>query len=610
MPPLPTVWPRHLPRAWHLAQELVIYLALMALMWVRAVATWLHGGDFAHFNMLVESFKDFDQGNWWREGPQFHDLEPRLGGGFYHWLNMPARAFCEPVGGAHMYYALLTMLVITLWYFAAPWQRGQRIQRWVSTGAMVLLVPSFRTVCENMTVAALLAVPLYILVWRGLRSRSAGLFLAAGALLGVTIQVHLLAVSLGLAVALAVAHGRHQTLRRLAALALGPALLFGLTAVMVEARPGQGIVLTIADYIRDNFSARHFMANMFYTGLHPLALAGIPLAAWSLWRRRHDHVAAALELAWLLVAFTLVNLGLACIESGQPLPQGFDRQIHFKHAMLIPACALLAARGVSWPVGLALRRVPRLPGHGILLPALALAVIGVLLMGQGARLSRLLAGMDKEQECAFPGCASSSQDLYRMSQRIGQLGLHIHDGPVEVHGLVEEDVDALIYWRQTCRLRARPSLQRPTRHVAVSLPLRGFDARQIRGIHAHQKYWLVDGVLPSGDPERLGGGRYRFSLHPGADPGGLLLVYLVGNAPASKALTVTIGRGEREVRALAIRPSNTEPQEDYHAVSAIFDLSKLPPSPGLLSMAVSGFVPDRQPALVSLVRAPAAQRQR
>lgn len=365
--------------------------------------------------------------------------------------------------------------------------------------------------------------------------------------------------------------------------------------------------ITIVQYFLDNFSLSHLVAYMVYTGLHPLALLGAALAGWTVWRRRQDSPGASLELAWLVVPFIAVNVGLACIESDQPLPRGFDRQIHFKHAMLLPAYSLLIARGVSVPARLVLERLS--PRAATILTVLALLGSGGALAawGYGELLWRQKS-MDRELECAYPGCASRSKAMYRMSLDMGKLGLHRHDGAVEVHGLVEEDVEALIYWRQTCRLRPRPSASAPTRHIAASLPLSGFDPRRIRGSHVFKKYWLVDGCLPSSDPVPLGRGRYRFSLHKDADPGGLILAHLVGTAPATRDFRVTIGRGGEQVNAVVQRSSDTGPQEDYHAVSALFELGKLPPARGPLILKVKGFLPIRQPALVSVAEAAGAGR--
>jgi len=475
----------------------LLYPLLLLLLALQHLRLFFSRTEIAHFDHLVWSFIQLDRGNPWELSPELWQTSLRLGGPLYYWLNLPGRLFTHPVLGFHLYYFLLELGAITFWLFWGLRQKMDRGLVWAGALCLVLFTDSKLVVCENMTIAVYISIPLFITFLTALSRPRWTAMLLPGLLLGLIVQVHLTSLFFVPALLLMLLTQRNLFWKRL------PALLVGWPVVLLLSLPGLPPLGEIplggvTSSLLQDFHVGAFFYRLRSSFGDPLCLLGIGLVVVARFKNKPVKVGERFSVLWLLTGYVLLSAALSYLM----VPQFESR-----YALLNPARALLGAVGLIWL-------------HGLVAPLLGRTRLGepsraASLMVAGLFIAALLgwsayknwsvfeeqfrAEKSEHCDCRYWCKDTSSRYYYKYFDALIQGGLPpVKEERVYINGPMKERTETAVYWIRSGQSgRGARGGEPPSANNMILAPrIRGFDLGAIEGARDYGDFYLIPGVVP------------------------------------------------------------------------------------------------------------------
>lgn len=566
-----------------LNREHLLFLLVVVMLAVRHLWSFTAGNDFAHFEHLTWAFEQMDRGNLWVSSPPLFETNLRLGGPLYWWFHLPVRLFDSPILGFHIYYFLLELAAISFWIFWGLRKGLHRPVVWVSALLLAFYWDSKHVICENMTIATYLAIPLFICLWSALRSRRLRALIIPGLLLGITVQIHLAALTLVPALVLAVALARRARARRMLVLLVAWAAVFLLLLAGIDMKYDADLSYAAA-LLMERFRPENFAYRLAFSIRDPLCVLGLALVLVRWIRRREVWGGARFAVLWLGSGYVLLSLALSYMS--------FTTD-ESRYALINPARAVLGGVGVVWLVELLSVPWNKLFGRAldvIHVCIVAAAVITGVLLHQalnykGAFEAEVSAG--KQEFCTFDYWEHQTRtwhylryfDRLRLA-RLDELPQDrlIFSGPMKMRS------NAAGYWlhRGWQRPGGQDPIPRSKSHLVIAPRFKELDLSKVAGARDCEDFFVIPSCWPASVKRMQGSGRFRATLE---DPGrveGLLLVSVEGRRGFDvrlKDVALRITSGGQTLVPLASCECRAGTHETMAVVWSVYPLRPLPGVP-------------------------------
>ncbi|MFH1469005.1 MAG: hypothetical protein ABIO70_31755 [Pseudomonadota bacterium] len=384
-----------------------------------------------HLMELTRDLESFAAGHYLVHGPELGHTGLSLGGPLFAGLHLPARLIGDPALGLHLCYAGYQALALAVFVLLARRSRLDSPVVWLAALLLAAAPAARSTVLENSVLAAHVdAAALGVLLVASARPRPVWAF-ATGALMGLGICLHLLAVLplAGAAAAMAaVPSGRGV---RLAALSGGVALVVGAGLGLDLAAPAS-LTPAIAppapqpwhDLLGTLGTPGLLGGYLHYLPVFALVAPGAALAVRRARREPAERALWAGVLAWLAATIVASILAAPEVAGGVSGGTAIGRPLlKFELLGLAPA-ALLGALALAETSGRVARRAARV---GALSPLAAGLLVLAIPIGRWAGAP------------AEPGVAP--EPFFRSASSLAALKRHI--APYRAAGVVEGIADPL-----------------------------------------------------------------------------------------------------------------------------------------------------------------------
>jgi hypothetical protein len=529
--------PRLIRVAFFAACSLVLFLTHCSFMVGEA--------EFPHLSDLTNNLAAIESGHWLRRGPELWETSMRLGGPLYYWANLPALAMGEPVNAIHLWMALLELAGLFAWLWLGTRARLGHGFTWGGALLLAAYAGPKTVVCENMTLAVILAIPLFVSAAAALARSGWWRWLLPGFLFGFMVQVHNATLIVGPALALAMLAQPRRFPPRILGFAAGwlPLLIIALL------KPGAGAAADLPGFAGNLLQSFDALATLKRAALalgDPLLLLGLLLLITRQLRHRMPASLVRLALLWLFITDLLLSGVLQII--------GRDGGATLQYALLNPPRAALAGVALVWlfetihkllPLRITARRFRAL---SMLLVAFSL----VAWRGwQGAQNRNAFneewdAAHKDPCACAVWNRRGFSRFASRYHAVLWNRGLPwTSTHRVELAGL-DDSLGAAVYWLQRTQPgwleshhRARPT----TVLAAPQLP--GLDLSRLPGVVDYGPFFMAPELLTEAVSSRKELMSHRVSLSEGNDRDRLLFLVVDGTRRHPGQTTYTLTRGGR-----------------------------------------------------------------
>lgn len=526
--------------------------ACALLLGLTHLALFLGETEFPHFSDLTTNLAAIESGHWLRRAPELWETSLRLGGPLYYWTNLPALMLGQPVFAIHLWMALLELAGLGAWLWLGARHRLGPGFTWGGAILLAFYAGPKSVVCENMTVAVLLAIPLFASAAAGLCRSGWWRWLLPGFLFGYMVQVHNATLMVGLALLLALLLEPRQFLGRAAGFLAGWAPLI----LLALFKPGAGAAPELPRFAGELASGFDAAATLEFAARalgDPLLLLGIALLFSRQVRDRLPAGLARLALLWLLCTDLLLSGVLQTI--------GRDGGAVLQYALLNPARATLAGIALAWLAGLPRGLLPWLASRRLVVPAaLLLAALGMAgWRGWQAAENRTEFAQEYAEAHRDP-CACDlwkrrgfSRFAWRYQGALWEKGLPKTSSPrVEVAGPMDNSLGAAIYWLQ----REKPGWKESYRNsmpvtLLASPHLSGLDLAKLPGAVDYGPYVIVPGMETVEVASRKESLSYQISPGQAGSQGGLIFLVVDGTRKGPGEATYTLTRGGETVVPLA-----------------------------------------------------------
>lgn len=558
--------------------HLGLFGLLLALLAGRHLYMYMHGVQTAHLGLLASSLAQMAGGDWWVAGPRLWFFDLPLTSPLYYWLHAPVLLFRNPITGLHVVTFALEALALAGWCLIGL-RAGLGRGLVFASAACLALYQDGIVLAENMTVAGFFAAPLLMACLAALTTGSRRLLALAGALLGLTLQVHPLAMMLlpGLLLALAWLPRGERLRGAAAALAGCGAVQLPILIQLLGTDAGQWQPVAESFSRWDPASISDHVSQV---PIDLLALAGLAVAGARALRRRWLAPPEALGGLWLLLGGILTLLALSFLRPT------VDEE--YRYAMIKPARALLGALFLSW-----LARSIGAAGIKLLRGKYAAAAGWAVALGFGAALALASApggspgapagALTREQICELEYLPRITRiSGLAMEEFLDRAGDRAATGSHHFWGTWSEELNAALWLMEGGAARdGGPMIDSPERLPILVLPrtatldrLASGSAGRPAGISYLPGAALA--AVQSGDDRR----RFKVPLAPGPAAVVDLVVRARTHDPATTSLRLT-GQGQASAPLAQCRPCGVEPR----AMFGYFRV-KTPPRPGWVELEV------------------------
>ncbi len=504
-----------------------LLMALIALVLaLRHLEFFYDGAALVHLDLLLKSFDLMDAGMLWVPGEEIGTTGLYLGGPLYTWLHTPARLLSDnPAVGLHLLYFGLELGVIALWFYWPTEGMLGRHERWMSALVLALASETKALLCQNDTLLAMAAIPLFIIFLWALERRTRRSMVLSGVVTAMAIAIHQAALALLPVLLLALVIQRKGWLRlslygagglvaALAFLTL-PCLFNGAEVAVAREVPWSGGGLSLAS-----------LGLLFNIIGYPAAAAGALFVGIGWLRKGRPLTGHWLALIWLLlgtVMFSLIyimrshSMGIAGVETVSWRDERF--------ASLNPARALLISAVSLWILGQLRQRVPWARARWFSPPALLLqgALCAVILVG--GRVRDLAHQLESDsQNFTQPACSlrePSRQDsiyLYQLFESLKKIPTSSYTAlkkPV-VHSLHLEAFAMSKWINRTPMASDSSKTRRPT--LALMPRFRSSTPARQKGSSRHGPMLLSTNAMLITPPFQMGRKRGRVNVPLGKVP--------------------------------------------------------------------------------------------
>lgn len=527
-------------------KEALLFLLLGALLALRHLSLYYGRTELAHFDLLVANLARVIDGDVWVHGPALGLTGLFPGGPLYYWIHLPVLLFEHPIVGFHLYYGLLEMAAITLLLF---WGRNNKLGLprplfWL----MALFLASFSgaklVICENMTIASILAIALMGAAVRGLGSPRARTMSLPGVLLGITVQVHLAALYLAPTLLVGALLTRSVRAARVCWLLAGWAVVLCLSLPGMERAGGASFGGMVTDMAR-SFDPAEVVQRFKGLEADLLPLVGLVLVIVG-WFRGRNRVLGGLAITWLVGGY--LTLALALSYAGLS-----DDGSRF--ATVNPARAFLMSAVLVWLATCAVRVFPRLKSAklsamNLLIVAAIAGLIGLswTTVQAKARVEKLQA--DRANNPCFCGLlipGTREWEVRRLVDDLLKVGLpDLEARRLVVSGPARDKLPQILWWLH----RGRGTLSGGDGNLMASPRLQKADLSQLKGAKDYGRFLLV----PHGVPLRYEetGGMAEILIRPEglSSERSLLMVTLHGPGGYTEPTEVTLLLGDERIPRL------------------------------------------------------------
>lgn len=326
----------------------LLFLLIVTLLFLDHLIAFHTKGMVLHLNELVYWWHTQP---WWPGSCIIRDTGVSFGGPLYAWMSFPALLFANPAAGVSMTYLLWELLALTVWFFCPTEPLLSRQARMTAAIPLVLFGELRVNLCENSTLMGIVIIPVFItFVWALCSPRPRRMALP-GVLLGVAIQIHVLAVAVLPAFLWALLQGRPHWLRQAKFLGLGlcVAFAFSLPEMFFPApMPEQGLDLSHSTPLLAML--QNITNRLTNAACYPLVLMGslLTVLAWN--KAEVSTLGRRFALVWFVLGVLLFG---AAFFAHDPEPGISLRGIEFawkspRFAPLNPARAVLTAVVALW----------------------------------------------------------------------------------------------------------------------------------------------------------------------------------------------------------------------------------------------------------------------
>lgn len=474
------------------ARHLLFGLTGLVLV-LRHLHVYYTEATISHLGMLGRTLGQLRAGNPWVLGEELGNTGLFLGGPLYAWINAPALLWANPVTGVHVTYFALELACIAAWFY---WPTGAglpRGERWLGALALALFIEPKLELVQNDTIMGLLAIPLFIIFVRALRRGAWRGMFVAGAVAGMAVSVHQVAVLLLPALLVSLLVQRELMVRRALAGLAGMAVVLALLS-LPSLWAAQEMPASHQEVVSWGINLRHMLVRLVIIVGQPLATLGLLLAVAAWVAGKGLAPGHRVAVAWLLLGGVLLALAYAMRAemSGQDFV--LWKWSDARYAALNPAKAALAAHAV-FRVGRAVgprlgRLVPRgATAAGAIM--LAAACAALLLVGANhrartaSRRGHLLASRGSCSVELFMQSFHSSRHFHPLFASLlrDPLTLATHPEGKE-HMPLQRDLFILSLWNRGPL--AEPPTHRPNQPRNLLLPrFPRVNLTRLAGAHVH-----------------------------------------------------------------------------------------------------------------------------
>jgi hypothetical protein len=359
---------------------------------------------------------------------------------------------------------------------------------------MALFLASFSgaklVICENMTIASILAIALMGATVRGLGSPRARTMFIPGVLLGVTVQVHLAALYLAPTLLVGALLTRRARAARICWLLAGWAVVFCLSLPGMESAGDASLGGMVTD-MAHRFDPDEIVQRFKGLEADPLPLVGLVLVFVG-WIRGRNRVVGGLAMAWLVGGY----LTLAMAMSYAGLSDDGSR-----FATVNPARAFLMSAVLVWLGTWVAAIFPRLKSTK--LSAMNMLIVAAIagLIGLGwttvqakARVERLQA--DRGNNPCFCGLlipGTREWEVRRLVDDLLKVGLpELEARRLVVSGPARDKLPQILWWLH----RGHGTQGGGDGNLMASPRLQKADLSQLKGAMDYGRFLLVPHGVP------------------------------------------------------------------------------------------------------------------